>query len=74
MAEKLKVNQMSLQELQNTLQDSKEELRNLRFNTVIGQAANAARPKVVRRTIARIRTVMNEYKLGLRKSPEKKGS
>ena len=68
MAEKIKFNELSIEELNSKLSDFKEELRNLRFNKVIGQVANTARVKIVRRSIARINTILNEYKLNIRKN------
>jgi len=68
MAEKIKFNELSIEELNSNLSDFKEELRNLRFNKVIGQVANTARVKIVRRSIARINTILNEYKLNIRKN------
>ena len=41
-------------------QEFKEELFNLRFQKAIGQLDNTARIKEVRKTIARIKTVLRE--------------
>ena len=50
----------SRDELNALLLDSKKELLNLRFQQASGEMENTSRFKVVRRTVARIRTVMNQ--------------
>ena len=72
MAEKIKFNELTVAELKHKLGDLKEELRNLRFSKVIGQVANTGRPRVVRRSIAKINTIVNEYARGIRKPRETK--
>lgn len=42
----------------------KEELFNLRFQQATGQLQNSARMKEIRKTIARIKTIMTERELG----------
>lgn len=49
--------------LQEQLQDYYKELFNLRFQKVTGRLANAARPRQVRREIARIKTILREREL-----------
>ncbi len=51
-------------ELENKLQELKSELFNLRFQLETGQLDNTARIKVVRREIARVKTVLNESVVG----------
>ena len=41
----------------------KEELFNLRFQQATGQLQNSARMKEIRKTIARIKTIMTEREL-----------
>ncbi len=50
-------------ELQEQLDEAKEELFNLRFQVVTNQLDNTARLREVRRDIARIKTVMREQEL-----------
>ena len=50
-------------ELQEKLSDFKEELFNLRFQHATRQLDNPMRLKYVRRSIARIKTVLHERKL-----------
>lgn len=55
--------QLSQNELEARLHDSKEELFNLRFQRTSGQLENTARLRAVRREIARIMTVIREMEL-----------
>lgn len=54
---------MTNAELANKLDDAHQELFNLRFQKATGKLANAARSGEVRRTIARIKTVLREREL-----------
>lgn len=49
----------SADQLSSELQDLKKEAFNLRFQKAGGQLENTARVRVVRRTIARIKTLLN---------------
>lgn len=51
------------EELKELIDDSIEELFNLRFQKVRNQMNNTARPRQVRRTIARIKTILREREL-----------
>jgi large subunit ribosomal protein L29 len=53
------LNVKSPDELKQLLTDLKKEQFNLRFQKASGQLENTARVRVVRRDIARIRTVMH---------------
>lgn len=50
----------SEQELVNTLKDLKREQMNLRFQKSSGQLENTSRVRIVRRTIARVQTLLNQ--------------
>ncbi|HHW91381.1 MAG TPA: 50S ribosomal protein L29 [Firmicutes bacterium] len=50
-------------ELQEKLNDFKEELFNLRFQLATGQLENPLRIRNVRKTIARIKTILREREL-----------
>mgnify|MGYP001819511376 FL=1 len=54
---------LSYAELQEQLDESKEELFNLRFQIVTNQLDNTARIKAVRRQVARIMTLMREQEI-----------
>src|SRR5436190_21369816 len=53
------------EELLSQLREAKEELFNLRFQVATGQLDNNRRLQIVRRSIARIYTVMRERELGI---------
>ena len=48
------------EELENRLADTRQELFNLRFQSATGALENSARLKLAKREIARILTVVNE--------------
>ena len=50
-------------ELQEQLDEAKEELFNLRFQVVTNQLDNTARMKQVRRDVARVKTTMREQEI-----------
>jgi large subunit ribosomal protein L29 len=51
---------MSSEELKTKMADAREELMNLRFQTVSGQLTDTSRLPIVRKEIARIQTIINE--------------
>ena len=51
---------LSTAELEQKLAELKQELFNLRFQQATGQLENTARLKTVKKTIARIKTVLTE--------------
>jgi len=59
------IRDLTMEELSKKLNDSKDELFKLRFQLATGQLDNPMRIKEVRRSIARIRTVMKEQELGI---------
>ncbi len=62
------IRDMTPDELKTNLTNLKEELFNLRFQLATGQLDNPMRVKDVRKSIARVLTVMRERELGLRKA------
>jgi large subunit ribosomal protein L29 len=52
--------EMTVDELDQQLQDVKKEQFNLHLQQVSGQLENPARVKELRRTVARIKTVQNQ--------------
>jgi len=54
---------LSESELNSRLNDSHQELFNLRFQRASGQLTNTARVREVRRTIARIKTLLRQREL-----------
>lgn len=59
----LELRKLSFKELNEKLDESKEELFNLRFQLVTNQLDNTARIKQVKKDVARISTVMREQEL-----------
>lgn len=59
------IRDLTMEELNKKLNDAKDELFKLRFQLATGQLDNPMRIKEVRRSIARIRTVMKELELGI---------
>jgi large subunit ribosomal protein L29 len=55
--------EMTVEELHEKHRQFKEELFNLRFQNAIGQLGNTSRIKEVRRTIARVLTIMREKEI-----------
>ena len=54
------IRELSNEEINAKLKESKEELFNLRFQQATGQLENTARLKAVRKNIARLRTAQNQ--------------
>ena len=54
------IKEMTMEELDQQLQDIKKEQFNLQLQQVSGQLENPARVKDLRRTVARIRTIQNQ--------------
>ncbi len=61
------IRDMTLEEAERQLQDSQEELTNLKFQLVTKQLDNPLRIRQVRRDVARLTTIIHEHKLGIRK-------
>lgn len=59
---------MTGDELARKLADLKEEMFNLRFQAATGQIDNPMRIREVRKDIARVKTVMRERELGLKRA------
>jgi large subunit ribosomal protein L29 len=57
------IRELTDQELQEKARELKGELFNLRFQMITGQLENKARLKIVRRSIARVKTIMREREL-----------
>lgn len=57
------IRDLSTEDLNQEVEDLKEELFNLRFQQAVGQLDNTARLRSVKKTIAKIKTVINERSL-----------
>ena len=53
------------EKLRAQIKEHREELFNLRFQQVMGKMTATGRPRVVKREIARIKTILHERELGL---------
>ncbi|NBG89007.1 50S ribosomal protein L29 [Isachenkonia alkalipeptolytica] len=62
------IRDMNETELNKKLSDLKSELFNLRFQLATGQLENPVRIRSVRKDIARIKTVMREEELGMKRA------
>ena len=60
------LDQLTNADLETKLSEAKAELFNLRFQSATGQLENNSRLRTVKKDIARIYTVINERKLGIR--------
>ena len=66
------IKELTKEELEDTLEDKVRELENLKFQLSIHQIDNPMKIRVVRRDIARLKTVLREYELDIRKPKEAK--
>jgi large subunit ribosomal protein L29 len=62
------IKDLTEKELSDKLKDYSEEMRNLRIQTVMGQLENKKRKWFVRKKIAQIKTILHEFKIGIRKN------
>ena len=66
------IKEMTKEEVEIQLQDTLDEMYNLRFQHAMHQLDNPIRLRDVKKDIARLRTVLHEFDLGVRQV--KKGS
>ena len=59
------IRELTTAEIEQNVKEMKEELFNLRFQLATGQLENTARIKEVKKTIARLKTVMRERELSI---------
>ena len=64
---KSELSELNHVELESKLQDSLDALQNLRFQKSLQQLENPLGMKIIKKDIAQIKTILNEYKLGIRK-------
>ncbi|MCD6103565.1 MAG: 50S ribosomal protein L29 [Thermotogae bacterium] len=55
------------EELLNLVEEKKKQLMEMRFQHAMGQIRNTAQLQVVKRDIARIKTILRERELGIRR-------
>ncbi|MDZ7270460.1 MAG: 50S ribosomal protein L29 [candidate division KSB1 bacterium] len=61
------IKQLPVEELKLRLEEAVEELHNLRFQHATHQLDNPLKIRFLRKDIARLKTVLREYELGIRK-------
>ncbi len=61
-----KLRELTREEVEIRLMDLQEELRNLTFRAALKQESNPLSMRVVRRSIARVKTLLHEDELGIR--------
>lgn len=61
------IKQMPISEIEQRLEDTMEELQNLRFQHATHQLDNPLKLRTLRRDIARLKTVLHEIESGIRK-------
>ena len=57
------IRELSVEEIEEKLNDAQQEMMNLRFQFVMGQITDTSRFKVVRRDVARMLTVLREREI-----------
>lgn len=62
---------LSAEEIVSKLADTRQELMNLRFQTVTGQLTDTSRLPQTRREIARLETILREKELAVQQEGEK---
>ncbi len=62
------VRELTAEELERKLDDLKEELFNLRFQLATGQLDNPMRVRDVRKDIARVKTIIRERDLNIKRA------
>ena len=63
---KSELTEMTVSELETKLQDDYESLQNFRFQKALQQLENPVQIKHVKKDIAQVKTLLNEYELGIR--------
>ncbi len=64
------IKQMPLDQIKIRLQDAEEELSNLRFQLALRQLDNPLKVQTVKKDIARLKTVIREYEMGIREDKQ----
>lgn len=63
---KEELNELTVEELKVRLEEDIEALKNLRFQKAMQQLEDPLRIKELKKEIAQLKTVIHEYKLGIR--------
>ena len=65
------IKNLDQKELQQRLVEAEEELENLQFQLASHQLDNTAKVKIARRDVAKLRSVLREIEIGIRKPSTK---
>jgi len=60
------IRELSPDELDDKIAEKSEELANLKFQLSLHQLDNTTKVRIVRRELARMKTILGEHKLGIR--------
>lgn len=66
-----KLGELTVEELNRSLRETKEELRKERFKRTVSRVENPKKTMQLKKQIARILTVLREYELGTRTARSK---
>lgn len=61
------IKELQVEEIKQRLEDTLEELQNLRFQHATHQLDNPLKLRMLRKDIAKLKTVLREFELGIRK-------
>ena len=67
------IREMTLTEVNMKLSDLEEELFNLRFRNAMKQLDDPLRIRIIKRDVARLKAIIREHELGIRKIASKSG-
>ena len=67
------IRDMTLTEINMKLSDLEEELFNLRFRNAMKQLDDPLRIRIIKRDVARLKAIIREHELGIRKIASKSG-
>lgn len=59
--------ELTYNEIENKWTELKKDYRDLRFQMVLSHMDNPLKKRTLKRSIARLNTILHEYKLGIRK-------
>jgi large subunit ribosomal protein L29 len=62
------IKEMTIEEIKLRLDDLLDELANLNIQKATQQLANPSRIRIIKKDIARIKTILREYELGITQS------
>jgi len=65
---KKKYNEMTKAELEKIQKDLIEDYRKIRFDFVLSSVDNTSKKRTLRKDIARLKTIIHEFDLGIRKA------